>query len=99
MASTAWTARREDLVRELAASRAERDVAVAKAQAAQAELAAYKATKVRVNAQDRDHRRRREIAAAIQETAKALRLVETLPADPNAKKHRTDLLAALKEKP
>lgn len=99
MASTAWTARREDLVRELVAARAERDAAVARAQAAAAKLATIRAKRTRQNAERRERNRARDVAEALQYLATAARLVDTIPTDPLAHKHRQDLIAALKEKP
>lgn len=92
MASSAWTATRDELVRELAKARARQKIAETK-------LATYRANRHRITAESRERRRAKDVAEAIQELAKAQRLVEVIPPDPNAKKHRDDLLAALKEKP
>ena len=99
MTSTAWTATREELVRELTRARAEREIAIAEAHAAQARLATIRRNRVRANEQSRAKNRSRHVAEAIQELARASRLIETIPADPNAADHRRILIAALKEKP
>lgn len=99
MASTAWTATREELVRELARARAEREIAIAEVQTVKARLAAIRAERVRRNEASRQKHHIRDVAQAIDQLAKASRLAETIPPDPNAHQHCLDLLAALKEKP
>ena len=91
MASTAWTATRDELVRELAKARAMQQIAESK-------LRAYRANRHRITDQSRERARAKDVARAIQELANASRLIETIPPDPNAAQHRADLLAALKEK-
>jgi hypothetical protein len=98
MASTAWTATRDELVRELTKARAEREIAIAEAHAAQARLAAIRRDRVHQNEKSRERMRARRAAEAIQELARAQRLIESIPTDPNAARHRADLIAALKEK-
>lgn len=99
MASTAWTASREELVRELAKARTERDIAVKQLEATRA---------VRLEAEERrkenerlrsERRRAREREAWHLGQSEAAALAVSIPPDPNAAQHRAELLAALKEKP
>lgn len=98
MSRTAWTATREELVRELARARTERLVAIHDLTTARAELAAIRARKSRRNEASRERHRSREVAIAIQELAAAHRLIENIQPDPKAADHRRELLEALKER-
>jgi hypothetical protein len=99
MASTAWTVTRAELVEQLAKTRAERDIAVARVHTLEAAQKERRLAGLAREARYRENRQARLTAEAIQELAKAQRIAETIPPDPNAKQHRTDLIAALKEKP
>lgn len=98
MNRTAWTATREELVRELARARTERLVAIHELHTARAEVATLRAHKARTNEVSRARRRSREVAEAIQELAAAQRLIESIQPDPKAEDHRRELIEALKEK-
>ena len=95
MSSTsAWTANRADLVRELAKARAERDIATARLQAALAREGELKARHRERKARHRKRVRDGEVIAQFH----AVMACATIPPDPNAELHRRTLIAALKEK-
>jgi len=87
VASTAWTANRGDLVRELAKTKAAWRDATERADRLAAHLALAEANRMDATT----------TLALVREALRRQRL--NVPPDPNAKQHRTDLLAALKEKP
>lgn len=101
MASTTWTATREELVRELARARGERDAAIARAQAATLELQLRKAARADRTAEARARARAADEAEAIRWTAEARRLLNEghIPPDPHAPAHRKTLADALKGRP
>lgn len=100
MTATAWTASRQDLVRELARARGERDAAMARLHAATSELNARKTTAADRYAETDEIRRQRYEAEAIRWSAEAQHLLDTgaIPPDPLASAHRKTLSDALKGK-
>ena len=87
MASTAWTATRAQLVEQLAQTRASERAATERADRLAAHLALAEANRLDATT----------TLALVRAALQRKRL--NVPPDPNAKQHRTDLIAALKEKP
>ena len=99
MASTAWTATRADLVKALDVATREREMWRIRAEATATKRAVLQGeAAIRQDAQ-RQRRRERAVLAAATDQARLEQAFANTPTDPNARKHRTDLLAALKEKP
>ena len=98
MTATAWTATRQDLVRELARARGERDAAMARLHAATSELAATRKPRRGINPETEERRRQHNEREAIRWSAEAQHLLDTgaIPPDPLAPAHRKALSDALK---
>jgi hypothetical protein len=98
MASSAWTATREDLVKELAKVRAEREIAIHRAQMLATEIESRKAIRRDWAQESRMRLRQQTEREVIQWTTEAHRLLDSgeVPPDPFAPAHRKTLSDALK---
>ena len=99
MASSAWTAPRADLVKALDVATREREIWRIRAEAVATKRAALRGEAAIRKDAERARRRERAVLAAATDQARIEQAAAATPPDPDARQHRLDLLAALKEKP
>lgn len=97
MSTTAWTASKDTLVRELAKARGERDAALKRLHALSGELQSRRLTPKGKSSEARERYRQEGEVEAMRWTAEAQRLLESgeVPPDPLAPGHRKTLIDAL----